>query len=92
MLDILKDPLKPLGGPWGSLRLLVLLSCLVGGVGCPHRPIGLPTGMIPDCPGVTMEMVDELWLGGLDDSPAIEQYLGRVEGYCDAVSEVNGGY
>lgn len=48
--------------------------------------------MIPDCPGVTMEMVDELWLGGLDDSPAIEQYLGRVEGYCDAVSEVNGGY
>jgi len=39
----------------------------------------------PECPEVTLEMVDELWLGRLDDAPAIEDYLGRVEGYCEAV-------
>jgi hypothetical protein len=34
-------------------------------------------------------MIDELWMGGLEDSPAIEDYLGRMEAYCDAVEVVN---
>jgi hypothetical protein len=63
---------------------LGLLLLLVGALGCPTVE-GPGLMGAPECPEVTLEMVDELWLGRLDDAPAIEDYLGRIEGYCEAV-------
>lgn len=86
MFYYLEDLLKRSRVRWGNLRLRVLSLFLVGGLGCATSE-GMVT--IPECPSVTMEMIEELWRGGLNDSPAIEDYLGRVERYCEAVREVH---
>jgi hypothetical protein len=33
-------------------------------------------------------MAIEAMSGSLEDSPAIEDYLGRIENYCDAIAEL----
>lgn len=71
---------------WGSVRLRVLSLFLAGGLGCATSEGVM---MAPECPQINMEMIEEMWRGGLDQSPAIEDYLGRVEAYCEAVREVH---
>jgi len=64
-------------------RLLVALLLLVAGfLGCCTTP---PKPMFPTCPTPTTEMVVELNDGSLDDAPAIEEFLGRVENLCAAL-------
>ena len=81
------DLCRSLRRHWVSLLFGVGLLPLAGGLGCANKVVG---SQVPDCPPVTSEMIVELWRGSLDYSPAIEDYLGRMEAYCDAVRASRG--
>ena len=68
--------------PWQDRLLAGMLLLVAGSHVCCASP---PTPMFPTCPTPTTEMVVELNSGALDDAPAVEEFLGRVENLCDAL-------
>jgi hypothetical protein len=70
-----------------SMILLVAVLFVIAGCAACQNMKSIPS-VIPPCPTPTHAMVNEAASGSLDDSPAIEEYLGRIELYCDAISEL----
>ena len=68
------------------ILLAALLSIVAGGAAC--QSMRTVPSVIPPCPTTTWEMAIEAMSGSLEDSPAIEDYLGRIENYCDAIAEL----
>ena len=73
------------GRPFVTLHDRLLVAVLLFVVGADVCCATKKTPMFPTCPTPTTEMVDELEDGALDDAPAIEEFLGRVENMCDAL-------
>lgn len=46
-------------------------------------------GAIPECPSPTLSMLEEAHV--LDRAPAIADYLGRIELFCQGVEAMNDG-
>ena len=70
-----------------SVILLVELLSIVAGCAACQSMRTVPS-VIPPCPTPTRTMAIEAMSGSLEDSPAIEDYLGRIENYCDAIEEL----
>jgi len=67
---------------------LVLAILLIGGCAACHT-MSVPE-TIPPCPAPTMEMIEEASSGALWDAPAVVDYLGRIENYCDGIAALDG--
>ena len=68
-------------------------QCLAVGIsvllGCAACETMTGPGTIPECPAPTLSMLEEAHI--LDRAPAIADYLGRIELYCQGVEAMNEG-
>lgn len=70
--------------PWQDRLLVAVVLLIVGSSGCCTTP---PEPMFPTCPIPSVPMIVEIGDGALNDAPATEEYLGRIENLCDALKE-----
>ena len=66
---------------------LVLAILLIAGCAACHT-LSVPEA-IPPCPPPSHAMVVEARAGALDDAPAVVDYLGRIENFCDGLGAMN---